>query len=135
MPFLIAQPVRMGARKWVDFAASFWHVDCVRSMSEAAFAERYRKWCKRHGYNFSSVKATEIHAEAKNLIAMLPRDALAKLLIQEAIIQLNTVSKSVELLRTEMKHLTEQLPKYPTAMSMYGVAIRWGRSLRLRLAM
>lgn len=40
-------PVREdGSRKWVDFTACFWHVDCVRSLSEKAFTERYHKWCK-----------------------------------------------------------------------------------------
>ena len=42
-------PVRSdGTQKWVDFAHSFWHVDCVRKQPFAAFCERYRKWCKRH---------------------------------------------------------------------------------------
>ena len=46
---LFDSPVRAdGSQKWVDFAASFWHVDCVRSMSQTAFVERYHKWCKRH---------------------------------------------------------------------------------------
>lgn len=49
---LVDSPVRAnGSQKWVDFVVSFWHVDCVRVMSQAAFTERYRKWCKRHGYN------------------------------------------------------------------------------------
>ncbi|MGL6015440.1 MAG: IS110 family transposase, partial [Selenomonadaceae bacterium] len=59
---LFDSPVRAdGSQKWVDFAASFWHVDCVRSMSQSAFTERYRKWCKRHGYNFNATKAIEIY--------------------------------------------------------------------------
>ena len=34
---LFDSPVREdGTQKWVDFAASFWHVDCVRDMSLAA---------------------------------------------------------------------------------------------------
>jgi len=65
-------PVREdGSQKWVDFAARFWHVDCVRSMSQAAFTERYRKWCKKHGYNFSGDKAAKIYAKTQDLIAML----------------------------------------------------------------
>jgi hypothetical protein len=70
-----------GSQKWVDFAASFWHVDCVRNMNQTAFTERYRKWCKRHGYNFSATRAGEIHEEAKDLIAMLPKDTLTKMLV------------------------------------------------------
>ena len=38
-------PVREdGRQKWVDFADTFWHVDCVRNVSLNAFTERYRKW-------------------------------------------------------------------------------------------
>ena len=61
-----------GSQKWVDFAEAFWHLDCVCSQSLAAFTERYRKFCKRHGYNFSSVKAAEIHAGADEH-AVLPK--------------------------------------------------------------
>ncbi len=37
-----------GSQKWIDFAASFWHVDCVRGVGPAAFVERYRKWKQLH---------------------------------------------------------------------------------------
>jgi transposase len=127
---LFSSPAREdGSQKWVDFVASFWHVDCVTAMSQAAFSERYRKWCKRLGYNFSAVKVDEIHAGAKTLIAMLPKDTLTKLLIQEAITQLNSVSKTVALLRTEMNNLAERLPEYPVVMSMYGVGDSLGPQL------
>ncbi|HML36355.1 MAG TPA: IS110 family transposase [Bacillota bacterium] len=119
---LFDSPVREdGSQKWVDFAASFWHVDCVRNRTETAFAERYRKWCKRHGYNFRTVKASGIHSESKELIAMLPKDQTARLLVQEAIAQLNSVSRTVEVLRSEMHRLAEQLPEYPVVMKLYGV--------------
>lgn len=62
---LFDSPVREdGSQKWVDFATAFWHVDCVRNMSLVAFTERYQKWCKRHGYNFSQSRVVEIHARA-----------------------------------------------------------------------
>ena len=61
---LFDSPVREdGSQKWVDFATAFWHVDCVRNMSFAAFTERYRKWCKRNGYNFSQSRAIKIHTD------------------------------------------------------------------------
>ena len=56
-----------GSQKWVDFADTFWHVDCVRSLSEKKFTERYAAFCKKHHYNFSSAKAAEIYAFAANL--------------------------------------------------------------------
>ena len=42
-------------------------------MSLAAFTERYRKWCKRNKYNFSSDKAAGIYAGVQDQIAMLPK--------------------------------------------------------------
>lgn len=127
---LFNSPVREdGRQKWVDFAASFWHVDYVRGMSQATFIERYRKWCKRHGYQFNASKAAEIHTQAKDLVSMLPKDALTKILVQEAIAQLNTVSRTVEVFRSEMKRLAQQLPEYPVVMSLYGVGDSLGPQL------
>lgn len=127
---LFTSPIREdGSQKWVDFAASFYHVDCVRGKSLNAFTEQYRKWCKRHGYNFSAEKAVAIHAEAKDLVAMLPKDAMTKRLITQAIDMLNTVSKTVEQLRQEMNLLAAQLPEYSVVMAMRGVGISLGPQL------
>src|SRR5574344_522256 len=127
---LFESPVRAdGSQKWVDFAASFWHVDCVRGMSQSTFIERYRKWCKRHGYNFNAAKAAEIHAEAKELIAMQPKNQLSKVMVQEAIAQLNTVSKTVEVFRMEMNRLAKELPEYEVVMSLYGTGKSLGPQL------
>ncbi len=73
-----------GSQKWVDFVDTFWHVDCVAKVSLSAFTERYRKWCKRHGYNFSEEKAERIHSEARQKIALVPKDDTCKLLVQSA---------------------------------------------------
>jgi len=123
-------PVREdGSQKWVDFAASFWHVDCVRNLGSKAFTERYRKWCKRHGYNFNAAKAVAIYEEAGELVPTLPKNDSTKVLITEAITQLNAVSRTVEVLRAEMNRLAEQLPEYPVVMSMYGVGPSLGPQL------
>ena len=54
-------PVRSdGTQKWGDFVHTFWHVECVRKQSLNAFSERYRKWCKRHGYIFKQGNAVEV---------------------------------------------------------------------------
>ena len=127
---LFDSPVREdGTQKWVDFAASFWHLDCVRGMSLPAFTERYRKWCKRQGYNFSIGRAAEIHTEAQDLIAMLPKDALTKMMVRQAIDALNAVSKSLEHLKSEMRTLAAQLPEYPVVMAMRGVGDSLGPQL------
>lgn len=127
---LFDSPVREdGSQKWVDFAASFWHVDSVRNMSLTAFTERYHKWCKRHGYNFSQQKAAEIHAGAQDLIAMLPKDALTKTMVKQAIDSLNAISKSVEQIKAQMLQLASQLPEYPVVMAMRGVGDSLGPQL------
>lgn len=118
-----------GSQKWVDFVASFWHVDCVRSMSPSAFTAQYQKFCKRHSYNFSAKRAEEIRSAAKELCVMVPKDPVTKFLIQQAVDQLNACSKSVEALRIEMNRLASQLPEYPVVMAMYGVGERLGPQL------
>lgn len=127
---LFDSPVREdGSQKWVDFAASFWHADCVRQLSKTAFSEKYRKWCKRKGYQFKATKADEIYESSKELLPMLPKDTLTKVMVQEAITQLNTVSRTVEVFRAEMKRLAQQLPEYPVVMAMYGVGDSLGPQL------
>lgn len=127
---LFDSPVREdGTQKWVDFAMSFWHVECVRGMSQATFTERYRKWCRRHGYHFSSDKTAEIHAAAKDQIAVMPKDDLTKRLIRQAIDSLNAVSRTVEQLKAEMRKLAAQLPEFPVVMAMRGVGDSLGPQL------
>ena len=72
---LFDSPVRAdGSEKWVDFAYSFWHVDCVRKAGITAFTDRYKRFCKHHGYEFQENKANTIYKNSKNLIATLPKE-------------------------------------------------------------
>ena len=118
-----------GSQKWVDFSTTYWHVDCVRKMSLNTFTDHYQKWCKRRKYNFSKSKAEEIYGAAKELIPVLPKDDLTKLILRQAIAQLNTVSKTVEELRTLMNETAAQLPEYPVVMEMKGVGPSLGPQL------
>lgn len=118
-----------GSQKWVDFTSSYWHVDCVRNMSLLAFTEHYQKWCKRKAYNFQPNKPEEIYAASKNLIAVLPKDTMTKMLIKQAIEQLNLISKTVEELRSQMNQTASQLPEYPVVMAMKGVGPSLGPQL------
>ncbi len=123
-------PVRSdGTQKWVDFVHTFWHVDCVRKQSLNAFSERYRKWCKRHGYNFSSDKVAEVYSLAKNAVVLVPKSEVTKLLVQEATSRLTSLSHSVETYRAEMERLASMLPEYPVVMEMYGVGKSFGPQL------
>ena len=115
-----------GRQKWVDFATTYWHVDCVRKMSLKAFTEHYQKWCKRKKYLFSEAKAEEIYGKAKELVPVLPKDAVTKELIKQAAEQLNSISSTVEELRTKMNETASKLPEYPVVMEMKGVGTSLG---------
>ena len=123
-------PVRSdGSQKWVDYVDTFWHVDCVAQVSQKAFVERYRKWCKRHRYNFSEQKAIELHTDARQKFPLVPKSDTCKLLVKEAVSQLNAVSRTVEAYRAEMDRLASQLPEYKTVMTMTGVGRSMGPQL------
>lgn len=118
-----------GSQKWVDFASTYWHVDCVRKMSLNAFTEHYQKWRKRKKYNFSSSKAEEIHGKAKELVPVLPKDDLTRKILRQAIEQLDSASKTVEGLRTLMNETAAKLPEYNIVMEMKGVGPSLGPQL------
>ena len=118
-----------GSQKWVDFATTYWHVDCVRKMSLNAFIDHYQKWCKRRKYNFSKIKAEEIYGASKELVPVLPKDDLTKLIVKQAVEQLNTASMTIEELRTLMNETAAKLPEYPVVMEMKGVGPSLGPQL------
>lgn len=123
-------PVRSdGSQKWVDFVITFWHADCVRKYSKEAFAERYQKWCKRHGYFVRSNTVEKVYTLAKNAVVLVPKSQTAKVIVQEAAKQLTAISRSVELYRTEMNRLAALLPEYPVVMQMFGVGDTFGPQL------
>jgi len=118
-----------GHQKWVDFVYTYWHVDRVRGMSLNAFTRDYEKWCKRAGYNFSPSKAEEVYEASADLIAVLPKDDMTKMLIRQAIDALNAVSAAVETLRIKMNETAATLPEYPVVMGMRGVGPSLGPQL------
>ena len=118
-----------GSQKWVDFVHTYWHVDCVRSKSLAAFTEHYQNWCRRRGYNFSADKAERIYQASSDLIAVFPKDDSTKLLIRQAVAMLNTASETVETLRRKMDETASTLPEYPVVMAMNGVGPTLGPQL------
>lgn len=123
-------PVRSdGSQKWVDYVDTFWHADCVAKISQKAFIERYRKFCTRHGYQFSEQDAIELHADARQKFTVVPKSDTCKFLVKEAVAQLNAISRTVEAYRAEMNRLASQLPEYKTVMGMYGVGPSTGPQL------
>lgn len=123
-------PVRSdGRQKWVDFAYTFWHADCVAMMAEDAFIERYREWCKRRSYDFSQRKAEDLYIESLGHTTTLPKNMTTRLLIHEAITAINAISRTAEVFRAEMQRLAELLPEYPVVMGLYGVGKAIGPQL------
>ena len=119
---LFTSPARAdGSEKWVDFVAAFWHCECVCGLSEKAFAAKYQKWCKKHGYNFSQDKALDIYASACGHLSVMPKTDTAKLLVDQTASQLRAASAALAALRNEMQSLAASLPEYPVVMGMFGV--------------
>lgn len=110
-----------GHQKWVDFFTTFWHCECISQVSEGAFTERYRKWCKRKGYNFSAKKAADVYTESQGHIVTLPRSDNTKLLIQTAAKELTAMNELLASVRAEMVRLAKELPEFETVHAMYGV--------------
>lgn len=127
---LFTSPARAdGSEKWVDFVAAFWHCECVCGLSEKAFAAKYQKWCKKHGYNFSQDKALDIYASACGHLSVMPKTDTAKLLVDQTASQLRAASAALAALRNEMQSLAASLPEYPVVMGMFGVGPALGPQL------
>lgn len=122
-----------GHLKWVDFYRSFWHCDCINRMSPNAFEERYKKWCKRKGYHFSTDAADALYAASCGSYTTLPRDNNAKLLVTVAADQLIALRENQSKLEAEMLNVCKQLPEYETVMAMYGVGKSTGPHLMAEL--
>jgi transposase len=110
-----------GHEKWLDFASKFWHCECICSLSPKTFAERYQKWCRKAGYNFCKDKADDIYASACGHLVGMPKNDTTKLLVTQAVNQINAISESFAVIAREMKRLAEMLPEYPVVSAFYGV--------------
>lgn len=127
---LFTSPPRAdGSEKWVDFISTFWHCKCVSDLSERAFVSKYQKWCKKHGYNFSRDKALGIYTEACGHFSVMPKTDTGKLMVEQAVSQLQATSAALAALKKEMQELASSLPEYPVVMKMYGVGSSLGPQL------
>ncbi len=127
---LFNSPVRAdGREKWLDFVDVFWHCACVSKLSKSAFSAKYQKWCQRTGYYFSQSKAQELHSFSRTCVTSLPKSKTTKLLVKQAIVQLQATSSALAALKQEMNNLAGQLPEYSVVMGMYGVGPALGPQL------
>lgn len=128
---LFTSPERQsdGHEKWVDFLYAFPHKDCVAKLYLSAFKIKYKSWCKKNNYNYSDSKAEDIHDYAKSAIAVLPMNESVKLIVTQAVMQLNTILETVSSIRKEMDRIASSLPEYETVMAMYGIGKVFGPQL------
>ena len=128
---LFTSPERQsdGHEKWVDFLKAFPHKDCVAKLYLSVFKTKYKGWCSRNKYKYSEAKAEEIYAYAKSVIAVFPLNDSVKLLVTQAVSQLNTILETLSSIRNEMNRIASSLPEYDTVMSMFGVGKVYGPQL------
>lgn len=128
---LFTSPARKtdGHEKWVDFVQKFWHCECVCGLSERQFKDKYARWCKRNGYHYSSYKAEEVYAASCGNVGLLPVCESTKVLITQAILQLQTIEEALAALKSEMLQLSSRLPEFETVMALYGVGDTLGPQL------
>ena len=130
---LFSSPARSdGSEKWVDFAADFWHCGCVCKHSERVFMNKYQRWCRKHGYNFSEEKTHDIYTEASGHIGVMPMSDTTKLIVEQAVSQLRATTAT---LKQEMQTLASQLPEYPIVMRCSALIRFLAHSLWQRLEM
>lgn len=127
--FFDERRTKSGHVKWVDFVRRFWHRDCVATLSLAAFADAYQKWCKRTGYHYSFADAERIHSLARSAVATLTKNDSTKQLIVQAVDSLNAVYDTLQILRNEMYRLASLLPEFEIVMSMQGAGMITGPQL------
>jgi transposase len=122
-----------GTQKWVGFAASFWHCECICRTSPAAFSERYRKWCKRHSCSFSASKAENVYTASAGHFTTLPKSTGTKLLITSAAAELTAASKTLATVKAEVIRLASQLPEWEIVLELYGAGEIIGPQLMAEL--
>lgn len=119
---LFSSPARPdGHEKWLDFAAKFWHCECVSKLTKAKFTARYNKWCAQAGYYGSNSKAAEIYELACRQVSTLPYGEATKKLVEQTVEQINTLTITLVSVRQEMQRLAALLPEYPVVLAMCGV--------------
>lgn len=122
-------PRRDGRQKWVDFTERFWHCTCVCGVSMKAFKVCYGKWCQKAGYHYNAEKAESIYVAACGHVDTLPKSNSTRLLITQAITQINALAETLSVIMGEMRRLANMLPEYPVIMAMHGVGDTLGPQL------
>jgi len=107
-----------GHEKWVDFVGKFWHCECVSSLSEAKFHEKFSKWCHKNGYHYRKAQAINIYAVSQKYSAILPKDEFAEMLIKSAVAQINSIAETQVAILRKMKALAQSMPELEAVIDM-----------------
>ena len=118
-----------GSEKWIDFVGAFWHCKCVSGFTEKGFTQRYLKWCRKHGYNFSEGKVREIYSSACGCVGVMPKADATKLLVEQAVSQIRVTSFALATIQQQMGALAASLPEHSVVMQMFGVGPALGPQL------
>lgn len=74
-------------------------------------------------------KALDVYASACGHVSIIPKCESTKLIIQQAVAQLQASSAALAALKKQMQDLASTLPEYPVVMQMYGVGPSLGPQL------
>lgn len=66
-------------------------------------------------------KAEDIYATACGSVGLLSTIDSPKIIVTQAIVQLQTIEETLTALKNEMQHLASTLPEYETVMPLYGI--------------
>ena len=104
--------------KWVDFIGIFWHCECVSSLSEVKFHEKFKKWCGKHGYHYRKKQSDKIYAISHKYLAVLPKDEFTEKLIKSAVAQINSIAETQATVLRKMKELAKSTPEWEAVIEM-----------------
>jgi hypothetical protein len=107
-----------GHEKWVDFAGTFWHCECVSCLSETKFHEKFRKWRHKHGYHYRKAQAAKIYEISRKYAAVLPKDEFTESLVKSAVAQLNSLAETQAAVLLKMKELAQSMPEWEAVIEM-----------------
>lgn len=89
--------------------------------SEKSRCGTLHTWCKLNGYNFSEQKTVVLPTNDLWKFPLVPRTDTYKLLVREAVTQLNAISCTVETYCAEIDRLASRFLEYELIMDMTGV--------------
>lgn len=72
------------------------------------------------GYRFCKTKSDDVYVSACGHVSVIPKNDITKLLITQAVTQVNFISETLAVINNEMKRLAALLPEYPVVSKFYG---------------